>query len=106
MEAFKKSRNIYGSSNKASEIRLTIALAEDESAELLTFLKSHTPKNRKMMVDLNLRLAVVHTTNREIRIKMDKREVDHHKKGSHSKNKSSIFDGGDSESENRVEKNK
>jgi len=69
LEAFKKSRNIYGSSNKASEIRLAIALAEDESAELLTFLKSHTPKNRKMMVDLNLRLAVVHTTNRENKIK-------------------------------------
>jgi hypothetical protein len=69
--AFKKSRNFFGDSKKAKELKAAIEEAEEESANLLKFMKSLTSRNRKMVVDLNLKLAVVQQTKRRETIRLD-----------------------------------
>jgi len=73
--AFKKSRNtdgkdcFFGASKKAKELKAAIAETEEESANLVKFLKSLTSRNRKMVVDLNLKLAVAHQTKKRDTVK-------------------------------------
>jgi hypothetical protein len=58
LQKFKKTRNVFAGSKKAKELNASIIATEEEMTRLVKFMKSITLRNRKMMVDLNLKLAV------------------------------------------------
>ena len=61
---YRKTRHVAEDSPKGEELQEEIEKAEELQTKLVKFMKAITLRNRKIMVDLNLKLAVVAQTKK------------------------------------------